>query len=804
MKNNFSQLRFLFLLTLYFFVQNLDVYANEIKLKAVEILTREEGNIIIGKNDAEAKIQDQLEIYADKFIYNKEKKFLTAEGNVLAIDLLKNIKIQSNKIEFDNLNNKIFSKGKTYFDLNKKFKIESKNVNYKISESIISSEEITKVNDDLNNKIRLSSFIYNDFSKILKGRDIRMIDSKKNEYLLDQGMIKLDEYTLLGKDIKIFLDNKTFDNPENEPKLKGNSVIYKNDITLIKKGIFTSCKENNNCPPWSITSKEIKHDKEKKQIDYKNAWLKIYNLPVMYFPKFFHPDPTVDRQSGFLIPKAINSKKLGSSLTVPYFNVISESSDLTYTPRFFSSDEILIQTEYRKVTKNSSHIFDVSLNNDESISKDTKTHFFSNSYIELENQFFDENSLFIKLEKISNDNYSSLYSLEGTSPIINDTNTLESVIEFTGDKDDFYLELSAESYEKMNLPNSDRYEFVYPYYNLSKSFDLSNSLFDNYEITSTGNQKKYSTNIYEALQINDILIQTNNFIIKDSFNSNFRTLIKNVNTKGQNSSVYKDETQSEILSNFVYDISLPLRKTEEKYVKFLTPKLSLRHSPNNTKNIQTKDRQLNIDNLFSLNRIGVDDDVEGGTSLTLGNEFSIRDTNEKEIFIIDIGTVFREEENVNLPLNNTLRRSQSDVVGEISYNPLDNFNLNYNFSLKNDLDETNLHLFKNEFRINNFVNTFEFYEENNQLGDESYYTNTMKYEADKNNFFSYRTRKNKKTNLTEFYDLIYEYKNDCLVASIRYNKEYYSNNILEPTENLFFNLTLIPLGTTNTDNLIKD
>ena len=78
---------------------------------------------------------------------------------------------------------------------------------------------------------------------------------------------------------------------------------------LLKRN-FTSCKENNNCPPWSITSKEIKHDKTKKQIDYKNAWLKVYNLPVMYFPKFFHPDPSVDRQSGFLIPKMINSKNL--------------------------------------------------------------------------------------------------------------------------------------------------------------------------------------------------------------------------------------------------------------------------------------------------------------------------------------------------------------------------------------------------------------------------------------------------------------------------------------------------------------
>ena len=36
-----------------------------------------------------------------------------------------------------------------------------------------------------------------------------------------------------------------------------------NEITKIKKGIFTSCEDNDDCPPWVITAKEIKHDKEK-------------------------------------------------------------------------------------------------------------------------------------------------------------------------------------------------------------------------------------------------------------------------------------------------------------------------------------------------------------------------------------------------------------------------------------------------------------------------------------------------------------------------------------------------------------
>ena len=415
----------------------------------------------------------------------------------------------------------------------------------------------------------------------------------------------------------------------------------------------------------------------------------------------------------------------------------------------------------------------------------------------------DEGSIFVKLEKISNDNYSAIYNLEGTSPIIDDTSTLESSFEFSGIKNDFYVDISAEVYEKMNVHNSDKYEFVYPNYSLSKLFNLENKFFDNYEIISSGNQKKFSTNIYEMSQVNDILISSNKFILNNIFETDFKTLFKNVNTKGKNSETYKDKTQSEILSNFLYDVSFPLRKTEEKFTKFLTPKLSLRHSPNKTKNIQTLDRQLKIDNIFSLNRIGTDDDIEGGSSLTIGSDYLLKNLNDKEILSFDIGTVFREKENKNLPNNSSLRNSQSDIVGGLSFSGIENWNINYNFSADNDLNTVNLHRIENTFRVNNFIHTFEFYEENNSLGDNSYYSNTISYEHNNNNLVSFRTRRNNKTNLTEFYNLIYEYKNDCLVASINYNKEYYSNSALEPNENLFFNITLIPLGTTNTNNVLN-
>ena len=47
-------------------------------------------------------------------------------------------------------------------------------------------------------------------------------------------------------------------------------------------------------------------------------------------------------------------------------------------------------------------------------------------------------------------------------------------------------------------------------------------------------------------------------------------------------------------------------------------------------------------------------------------------------------------------------------------------------------------------------------------------------------------RNNREIDLTEYYDLIYEYKNDCLAASIEYNKEYYNDRDISTEENIFF------------------
>ena len=105
---------------------------------------------------------------------------------------------------------------------------------------------------------------------------------------------------------------------------------------------------------WSIRANKIEHIKSKKTIYYDNAVLKIFDFfPVFYFPKFFHPDPTVKRQSGFLNPLIIDSTNLGSGLLYRTFLILKPDKDFTFTPKLYVEEHPLIQAEYRQDFKNS-------------------------------------------------------------------------------------------------------------------------------------------------------------------------------------------------------------------------------------------------------------------------------------------------------------------------------------------------------------------------------------------------------------------------------------------------------------------
>ena len=97
--------------------------------------------------------------------------------------------------------------------------------------------------------------------------------------------------------------------------------------------------------------------------------------------------------------------------------------------------------------------------------------------------------------------------------------------------------------------------------------------------------------------------------------------------------------------------------------------------------------------------------------------------------------------------------------------------------------------------VNNFVTNFNFIEEDSDLGNTNVFENNSQYHFNKNNSILFKTRRNRELNLTEYYDLVYEYKNDCLTAGIKFNKTYYEDRDLKPSENLMFTISFYPLTT---------
>ena len=161
----------------------------------------------------------------------------------------------------------------------------------------------------------------------------------------------------------------------------------------------------------------------------------------------------------------------------------------------------------------------------------------------------------------------------------------------------------------------------------------------------------------------------------------------------------------------------------------------------------------------------------------------------------------RDDEKNNLPTKSTLNNKGSDFIGSLEFKPNENLKFDYNFSFDNDFESSNYNLFKADVSVNKFVTSFEFLQEDDEVGSESYLFNEMAYNFNGANSLKYRTRRNKKTDFTEFYNLIYEYKNDCLTASIQYNKDYYSDNELKPTEEIFLSISIVPLTNLKTPNV---
>ena len=174
---------------------------------------------------------------------------------------------------------------------------------------------------------------------------------------------------------------------------------------------------------------------------------------------------------------------------------------------------------------------------------------------------------------------------------------------------------------------------------------------------------------------------------------------------------------------------------------------------------------------------------------------------EKKIYKLNKKITLKEQDINESQLDFYFLTSPAELESKVralrqnNYTPIKNISFGYNFSLTEDLNTFEYNSLMTKIKFKNLTTQFDYLEERGAIGQNHILENKTNYSFNDSNFLTFNTRKNRKLDLTEYYNLIYEYKNDCLVAGIRYKKNYYNDADIKPVEELFFSITIIPLTT---------
>ena len=787
---------------------NTNLNADDFSIEAKEIIIDKENKIIVGIGSVIAKDNEGKIINANKITYKKSEEFLLAEGDVKINDNAGNILI-TEKATYDKLKEKIITYDNSKLSLEAGYTINAKNISYDVDRKLLRSNQSTIVTDLDGNTISASMFQYDSLNNLFSSiGQIKIIDVQKNKYFFKEIYVDTQKREMIGSDVSIVLDEASFGLKEkNDPRFAANSALITQNKSELSKGIFTVCqkREDNKCPPWTIKAKKITYDKIKKNIYYEHATLKIYDVPVFYFPRFFHPDPSVKRQSGLLFPTYTSNSNLGIGLTTPYYWAISHDKDMTFSPKFIEKEHILYLNEYRQSYESGSLVVDSSYTegykNTTSIkTAGSKSHIFADLNLNFNNYESYQGVLDLKIQHTSNNTYFRQYGLD-TSLVSSENTNLQNKFKYTLNKDDTLFSLDATIYEDLRKSDSEKYEYMLPNFLFEKTYLTEKFGTINFVTNAYQNKFDKSNNVYKkkTFLVNDVTWSPLNNITKKGFVNSIEGAIKNINYKAKNTVDYKNgSTINEVQSVIAFKSTLPLKKDGINYSNIFSPKYMIRYAPGHMRDLGSSDGSFNYNNLYSLNKTS---EIENGLSAILGFDFKTNkkttDNKEMQKFSMSLGQVFSLKENTDLPAGSSLNDKTSDVVGEIGYNFSEISTISYKFALDQNLNDL----------VNNEISTIidfgalafnlDYLEQNKHRGTEHYVSPGITLNYKDNSKFNFSTKKNFKTDSTEYYDWKYQYELDCLTAGLVYRREFYNDSELDANDTLMFTVRFVPFGTVN-------
>ncbi len=137
---------------------------------------------------------------------------------------------------------------------------------------------------------------------------------------------------------------------------------------VMRRAVYSPCKvcaEEPDYPLWQIKAGRVVHHEETKTLYYNNLFFEFFGVPVLYLPVFTHPDPSVKRQTGLLIPSLRNSSLRGLEISQPFYMNIAPNIDAQITPTITTRQGGLIKAEWNHILTRGSYHIDASIAQDD-------------------------------------------------------------------------------------------------------------------------------------------------------------------------------------------------------------------------------------------------------------------------------------------------------------------------------------------------------------------------------------------------------------------------------------------------------
>lgn len=219
------------------------------------------------------------------------------------------------------------------------------------------------------------------------------------------------------EDLKITLENNAW--------MTARSAVRQSPKRArLQDAAFSLCEvcEEDPVPTWALRAGEVIHDQNSHNVYYRDVRFELFGAPILYLPYFQHPDPTVKRRTGILMPYGGRDSELGFFAELPVFWNLAPNSDITLTPAITTKERAYLKTEYRHRFSNGSLIANGSItyvrerddNNNETGDNVIRGHIFANGKWNLDAN----RAIGFDLARASDETYLRRYSISNLDTLM--------------------------------------------------------------------------------------------------------------------------------------------------------------------------------------------------------------------------------------------------------------------------------------------------------------------------------------------------------------------------------------------------